>query len=290
MKTIRTPLLFLAGLTALGALAAAPAGAELVLPRVSPAAVSKQTIGTTELSIAYSRPGVKGRVIWGGLEAYDKPWRTGANEPTTFTASDDIQVGGKTLAAGSYSLLTIPSQGDWTVIFTTQKGLQGSTNYDPKDDALRLTVKPALDAPHQEWLWLGFDDLTATGANLVLRWDKLRLAVPIEVDVNTKVLASCRTEVAAAKADDWRTPFIAARWCFDNGVALDEGRGWLEKSIGVQKSHANLNLKARWLHKDGKTKDAVLAAKDAIATGKASKDAVDTSATEKLLAEWTAKK
>jgi hypothetical protein len=287
VKSTPRSLLFAFGVSAALLAPAGAVRADLVLPRPSPVATSKQTIGNTELTLTYSRPGVKGRTIWGDLVPYDAPWRTGANEPTTFWTTDEITIGGAKLGAGSYSLMTIPAKGEWTVILSKQTGLMGTSNYDSKFDVLRVKATPALDQAPQEWLWLGFDDLTPTGANLVLRWEKLRLAVPIQVAVNDLVLADCKTEVAAAKADDWRTAYRAAAWCFDNNVALADGAGWLDKSIGVQKTHANLNLKARWLHKDGKKAEAIAAAKEAVATGKASKETVDTSATEKLVAEWT---
>jgi hypothetical protein len=95
--------------------------------------------------------------------------------------------------------------------------------------------------------------------------------------------------VADAKADDWSTAFQAARYCFQNEVALEEGRGWLDKSLAVQKRYSNLTLLARWQMKDGKKNEAIASAKQAVATGKASKETVDTSEAEKLLAEWTAK-
>jgi hypothetical protein len=273
--------------TALGQVGAR---ADLALPRPSPNASVSQTVGVTNLALTYSRPGVKGRVIWGGLVPYDSTWRTGANDPTSLTTSDEITVAGQKLPAGKYSLVTIPRRGEWTVIFSGQKDLTGTTNYDPKQDVLRVTATPDTTQPHQEWMWLGLDDLTPNSCNLVLRWQRLRLAVPIGVDVNTTVLAGARREIAAAKADDWRTPYRAAGWCFDNSVALDEGAGWLEKSLAIQKGYANLSLKAKWLAKDGKQPEAVATAKQAIEAGKASKEKVDTSATEKLLAEWTTTK
>ncbi|HKQ59209.1 MAG TPA: DUF2911 domain-containing protein [Candidatus Eisenbacteria bacterium] len=264
--------------------------AELTLPRPSPNASVTQVIGTTKLELTYSRPGVKGRAIWGALVPYGSPWRTGANEPTTFITPDDITVSGQKLAAGKYSLVTIPTEGEWTVIFSGQKDLQGTTNYDAKNDVLRVTATPAKGQPDQEWLSLGFDDLTANSCNLVLRWEKLRLAVPIAADVNASVLAAARKEVDNADRDAWRTPFRAASYAFDNGVALDEGSKWLEKSLAMQKNHSNLALKAKWLAKDGKKKDAIVVAKQAIAAGKAATPAADVTATEKLVAEWTGTK
>lgn len=270
--------------------AARPAGAELTLPRPSPNASVSQQIGTTTLSLTYSRPGVKGRVIWGGLVPYDSLWRTGANEPTSLTISDDILVAGQKLAAGKYAIVTLPRPGEWAVAFTTQKDLQSTTNYDPKQEVLRVTATPDTSQPHQEWMWLGFDDLTPSSCNLVLRWQRLKLAVPITVDVNGMVLASARKEATNAGRDAWRTPFRAASYCFDNGVAVDEGKAWLEQSLAAEKNHSNLALKARWLAKDGKKPEAIAAGKQAIAAGKAAKPPVDTAATEKLVAEWSAKK
>lgn len=277
-----------AAIAALGL--AAPARADLLLPRVSPNATVKQTVGITDLTLTYSRPGVKNRAIWGGLVPYGTTWRTGANEATTFTTTDSITVAGHGLAAGTYSFFTVPHPGEWTVIFNRQKNLFGAFTYDSTQDVLRVSARPDTTQPNQEWMWLGFDDLTPTSCDLVLRWEKLRLAVPITVGVDALVLAGCRREVAAAKADDWRTPMRAAGWCLDSGVATGEGRGWLDRSLGIQQNYSNVSLQARWLMKDGKKPEAIAAAQKAIALGKASKDKVDTSGTERLLADWTAKK
>ena len=264
------------------------ARAELVLPRVSQSAKVEQTIGVTNLSLSYSRPGVKGRAIWGALVPYDKPWRTGANDATVFTTSGDISIAGQKLPAGTYSFFTIPGASQWTLIFSKQKDQWGAYDYDRTQDQLRVTATPSATGDSQEWLWLGFDGLSATGGEMVIRWEKLRVAVPISVEVNETVLASARTEIAAAKPDDWRTPYRAASWTFDSGVAPEEGRGWLERSLGVQAVVQNLGLKARWLAKDGKTADAITVGNKAIAAGKAAKETDITPGLEKQVAEWQA--
>jgi hypothetical protein len=266
---------------------APPAYAQLKLPRVSPAATVTQTIGVTDLTVAYSRPGVKGRVIWGGLVPYDLPWRTGANEATRFTTTDSIQFGGKALAAGTYSLFTIPGKDEWIVVINSEKDLWGAFDYKPEKDVLRVTVKPTAAEP-QEWLDFSFEDLTPATANLVLRWERLRVAVPIVVDVNGRTLAAARTAIAVMKSDDWRTPYQAANFCFTNDVALEEGHGWLEKSLAIQANYSNLGLKARYLAKHGEKAEAIKTAEQALAAAKASKDKVDTSALEKSLGEWKA--
>ena len=266
----------------------APARADLVLPAPSPGASTKQTIGLTDLTVTYSRPGVKNRVIWGGLVPYDKPWRTGANAATTLTTSGEISVGGQKLAAGTWSVFTIPGRNEWTFCFTTQKNPFGdSLAFDAKQVVARVQAKPQSGQPYEEWMKLGFENMTTQSAELALRWEKLRVAVPITIDVNGPVLSACRAAVDSAKADDWRTPLRAATWAYDNDVSITDARTWLDKSLAVSKQHGNLALQARWLMKDGKKAEAIATAKDAIAAGKAASPPADTAPTEKLLAEWS---
>jgi hypothetical protein len=270
------------------ALLAPAAHAQLKLPRVSPAATVTQTIGLTDFTVSYCRPGVKGRVIWGGLVPYDEPWRTGANEATRFTTTDSIQFGGKWLAAGAYSLFTIPGKDEWIVVINSEKELWGAYEYKPEKDVLRVNVKPVV-GELQEWMELSFEDLTPNSANLVLHWEKLRVAVPIVVDANGKTLAGARAAVEAVKSDGWVTPYQAANFCFTNDVALEEGWKWLEQSVAFQPTWRNLGLQARWQAKLGKQADALKTAGKALEVAKASKDKIDTSALEKLMTEWKAR-
>jgi len=151
-----------------------------------------QTLGVdTDVTFDFSRPGVKGRTIWGDLEPYGMhpgvkysdnkpyPWRAGANENTTVTISKDVKVEGKKLVAGKYSVHMIPSETDWVVIFSKKNDGWGSYAYDEKDDALRVTVK-TVNAPHEEWLTYGFDDLAGTSATAFLHWEKLIVPFKIE--------------------------------------------------------------------------------------------------------------
>jgi hypothetical protein len=267
----------------------APVEAALTLPRVSPNTKVTQTIGLTDLTLTYSRPGVKGRVIWGDLVPYGKPWRTGANEATTFTTTDEITFGGKKLPAGTYALVTVPGTNEWQVALNSEKDLWGAFEYKTEKDVLQVRVKPA-SAEHQEWMALTFEDLKPDAANLVLRWEKLRVAVPITVNVNDKALANARAAIASLEPKDWRTPYQAAGFTLSNEVAMDEGRAWLDKSLATEKNYYNLNLLARWQAKTGKKSEAVQTAKQALAAAKTSKEKIDTAPTEKLIAEWTGTK
>ena len=160
-------------------------------PRASLKAGVFQRIGVdTDINISYSRPGVKGRKIWGDLvpyglapgdqESHNKPfpWRGGANECTTIEFNKDVTVNGNKLPAGKYSMQFIPSPKDWTVIFNKNTKLWGSFDYDKKDDALRINVTP-VETPFQEWLSYGFDNLTGTSCTAYLRWEKLKVPFSI---------------------------------------------------------------------------------------------------------------
>lgn len=160
-------------------------------PRLSLKAGVFQRIGVdTDINISYSRPGVKGRKIWGDLVPYGLapgtkeskgnpfPWRGGANECTTIEFNKDVSINGNKLPAGKYSMQFIPSKEKWTVIFNKNTKLWGSFEYDKKDDVLRINVTP-IKVPFQEWLSYGFDDLAGTSCTAYLMWEKLKIPFKI---------------------------------------------------------------------------------------------------------------
>ena len=261
-------------------LAAAPALAQLDLPRPSPKATVSQTVGLTDVTITYCRPGVKGRVIWGGLVPYDEVWRTGANEATTITFSDDVTIDGNKLPAGTYGLFTIPGKDEWTVIFNKGAKQWGAYEYKQADDALRIKVKPHPDE-FRELLTMWFPAVASDSATLAICWEKLSVPVAIGVDTTNKVLAAARKAV-----DDWRLPYRAATFCLDNNVDLAEARGWMDKSVAMKETMYNLAGKARFLALDGKKADAIALAKKAITVGKAQDPKADTAMVDNLIKEW----
>jgi hypothetical protein len=272
-------------------LAAAPLAAQFEAPLPSPRAGVTQRVGVTDFAVSYSRPGVKGRVIWGGLVPYDKPWRTGANRATTLTVSDEIEVEGKKLAAGTYSIVTIPGKESWTVAFNKDLDLWFKTEYDEKKDALRVVVKPLTLTDSVESFTIVFRNVTNDGADLSFNWEKLRVPVRIKVDTKALVVAKGRAAVAGAKADDFETPLAVGRYFFtekigDPGEAMKD----VQKSIAAKKGYSNTALLARILAADGKTAEAIKTGEEAVALGKASPDKPNMEAFEKTLAEWKAKK
>ncbi|MCB0746669.1 MAG: DUF2911 domain-containing protein [Ignavibacteriae bacterium] len=146
----------------------------------------------TVVTFEFSRPGVKGRTIWGDLVPYGLtpgnkysdnkpfPWRAGANKNSTIETNKDILVEGKKLPAGKYGIHMIPGEKEFVVMFSKTDSLWGSYQYKEADDALRITVATKA-APHEEWLTFGFDDLAGTSATAYLHWDKLMVPFKIEI-------------------------------------------------------------------------------------------------------------
>lgn len=251
-------------------LAAMPVFGQTRTPRPSPKASLMQTVGVTDITLTYSRPGVKGRAIWGALVPYDKVWRTGANEATTIQFSNDVWINGNKLAKGTYSLHSIPGATEWTFIFNSVADQWGSYSYDQTKDALRVKATP-MAADFREWMGFEIPELTTDTAKIVLRWEKI--AVPFTVD--TKSTETTMTSLRNAMKPDWRAPYVAANFAFDNkGTATDqEISDWLDKSLSVNENISNLWLKARLYQRLGKTADAVRLGEQAIA--KASADQAD---------------
>ncbi len=257
---------------------------QLRTPRASQKQVVTQTVGFTDLTITYSRPGVKGRQIWGALVPYDKVWRTGANEATTIAFSDDVTINGQPLPKGTYSLHTIPGKDQWTIVFNNTANQWGSFNYDPAKDALRVTAKPHGDEFH-EWLTFEIPDVSPDSATVAIKW--ANLAVPFTIGTNTtqKVLADARAAVAAAKPDDWQTPLRAATFAIENRVDLEEANRWLDQSIKVNENIRNLFEKARAQAMAGDRAGAIATAQKAIAKA-GPKDADEVHEIEHSIASW----
>ncbi len=154
--------------------------------RVSPKAGVMQVVGLTKINISYSRPGVKGRVIWGKLVPYNVVWRAGADEATKFTFATDVKINGKKLKAGSYSFFIIPSKnGEWTLIFNKVADQWGAFEYNIAEDVFRFKVKPEK-GNFVEWLEYTFTRTSNNSAIIKLEWDKLKIPFTVEVPVPKK--------------------------------------------------------------------------------------------------------
>lgn len=250
---LRLPSLFLAAvLVPAAVLAQAP---PLTLPESSSEATVKQRVGLTDMTISYHRPAVNKRTVWGDLVPYDQVWRAGANENTSVTFSSPVMVEGKKLAAGTYGLHMIPTQKDWTVIFSNVASAWGSFSYDEKEDAARMTVTPK-EAPFQERLGYTFDEPTDKSVQIVMRWEKLAVPLRVEVDTPAVVVASLRSELRGLPRFFWQGWNQAANYALRNDVSLDEAMQWADRSIQINENFTNLRTKAALVEKKGDVKTA----------------------------------
>lgn len=292
------------------------ASAQIKAPRPSQKASVMQTIGVTDVTITYSRPGVKGRKIWGDWPAevkgegtldnqntrpagapivpYGHIWRTGSNEATQFVVTDDVLINGQPLAAGTYSLHTIPGKDEWTVVFNDTANQWGSFNYKAESDKLRVKTKPAA-AEHQEFLAFEIEPTADNAAKVNIRWEKISVPFTVEVkDVAALTLTKARAAVTGAKADDWTTPFQAANYAKAN-KSPDDAAKWfdqalkaIDEQIKTKPTFQNYTRRATTLLNAGRMPEALAAAEKAVEVGKAEK--ADTSALEKRIADLKAGK
>ncbi|MCU0407271.1 MAG: DUF2911 domain-containing protein [Ignavibacteriaceae bacterium] len=151
--------------------------------RISPKAIVEQTVGYTEVKIEYSRPGVKGRTIWGNLVPFNAVWRAGANEATKITFSTDVKIDGKKLRAGSYSFFAIPTTKTWTLIFNKVANQWGAFEYNDVEDALRIEVTPMQNICWQEWLAYTITKSSDKKAVVMLEWEKLKVPFNVEMEI-----------------------------------------------------------------------------------------------------------
>ncbi|HEU4872286.1 MAG TPA: DUF2911 domain-containing protein, partial [Pyrinomonadaceae bacterium] len=260
--------------------------------------------------------GVKGRKIWGdplpeqasvtgeatlddqnkrpkdaAIVPYGHIWRTGANEATQFVVTDDVLINGQKLAAGSYSLHTIPTKDEWTIVFNGAANQWGSFAYDPAKDTLRVKAKPQLVNENQEWLAFNIEPVGEDSAQVNIRWEKISVPFTVKVpDVAATTMAKLKSTVGNAKPDDWRTRLQAGNYLLNNKDASDDALGmeWLDQSIKVKETFQNLAAKANALYKAGKKAEAIALAEQAVQRGKT--DKVDTTNFEKRLADMKAGK
>ena len=258
---------------------------QLQLPRLSPNATVTQTVGITDISIHYSRPGVKDRKIWGELVPYGEVWRTGANENTTIRFSTPVKIDGKELPAGLYGLQTIPTADQWTLIFSKDADQWGAFSYKPENDALRIQAKPQ-PSEFRERMAFSIEDMTDTSAKIVLRWEKLQVPFTVEVDT-TKLIAD-----AVKNTMRWQNFVQAANYCIQANACLDEAGRWLEASIALEPTFSNQRAKAMLLAKKNDYKSAVTWGEKALAAAKAATQAPppqQVSELETSLADWKKK-
>jgi hypothetical protein len=261
-----------------------PLLAEVKLPQASPAARVELVIGTTKVEIVYHRPGVKDRVVWGGLVPYGTLWRLGANEATTIELSEAAKIAGHPVPEGKYALFAIPGKSSWTIILNSKSDQWGAYGHDQTKDTLRFDVQPKTEDP-VEWMRFTIEPTGTASAEVAMHWAGLGVAFPIEVDVPGIVWGKL-TKKLGEKDVEWLDYFQAARYSLDEGSHRDEALVWADRAMVLKPGFWRYELKARLLQRAGRTAEAVPLMEQAMADakGKAPQEYVDGLA--KTVAEW----
>lgn len=248
-------------------------------------AIVSESIGLTQVTIDYSRPGVKGREgkIWGSLihkgfidqnfgPSKASPWRAGANENTTIEFTTPVKIEGKDLDAGKYGFFVAYDSLDCTLIFSKNNSSWGSYYYNEKEDALRVKVKPLLNNTSIEWLKYEFANQKDDNATVQLMWEKLIIPFKVEVDLKKTQVESFRKELRNEKSYfSWHPWQQAAQWCVTNNYNLEEGLLWADTSINPnvlgERNFQTLSTKAQILQKLNRIDEASNIMKEALPMG-----------------------
>lgn len=218
------------------------ATAQVKMPAASPTQTLIQDFGLGKIEITYSRPGIKGRTVFGNgslLAPYGIVWRTGANGATKVTFSDAVTIGGKTLAAGDYALFTIPGEKEWTIIFNTNSKSWGSFDYKEAEDVVRLKVAPEMTSNFTETFLISVGNITPESATINLKWGKVLVNIPIQTDIKPTIRKQIEASIAGANVTS-NTYSAAANFYYD----LD--KDYAKALANVNKAIEG-NAKAYWL-------------------------------------------
>lgn len=270
-------------------MAATGASAQLQLPVPSPRGTVTQQVGLTTITVTYSRPSSRGRAIWGNVVAYNELWRTGANAATTVQFSHEVKVGGTTVPAGTYALLTIPTETTWTVVLNKNANLVGTNGYKQEEDAARITVTPRK-GDYAETLTIGINNIKDNSCDLELKWDELVVPINVEVEVNQRALSNINSTLG-------NTPRLyaqAAEYLLNRTNELETAKTYAETAVRLREDVYNTLVLSRIQAKMGDYNTAVKTGERSLELAKAIADNPGTrdffvQSNERNLAEWRPK-
>lgn len=192
----------------------ARANAQVTMPAPSPTQTIVQDFGLGKIELTYSRPGIKGRELFGEhseLVPLGKPWRTGANSATKIHFSDSVSIGGKILDSGSYVIYTVPNKTQWDVVLSKGDAYPGSDGFKESDDVLHYKAPVAMVKDRIETFTMQFTNLKNESCELHLKWGNTDVAVPITINIKDRI----RTQLEAALQGDKKPYFQAASFYYD---------------------------------------------------------------------------
>lgn len=251
----------------------------LKTPSASTSQTVKQEFGLGSIELSYSRPNTKGRTIFGDLVPFGAVWRTGANNATTLTFSEEVIIGGKKIPAGKYGLLSIPGAAEWTIIITKQLDVTSPSAYKQEMDVVRVTT-PAVAMPYSiESFMVFFENVSTNSLELMMIWEKTAVSLPIKVDIDSKIMA----QIDNLMNTDNKPYFNAAMYYIDNNKDLNKAAGWLEQATTqTPNAYWVWFQKARCLALLGKKAEAMTASVKSLELAKAGKNPDYITLNEKL--------
>lgn len=277
-------------LIALFCISATLSYAQISVPAPSPLSTVEQQVGLTDVSVTYSRPSVKGRVIFGDLVPYGEMWRWGANASTKIKTSDDIKINGHDVPAGTYALYAIPGETEWTIIIHSNTSYWGTggDKYNQEEDLVRFTVKPNTAYPVKtETMTFQFSDLTTEGCHLEFLWENTQLKLDIQTNVDEQVMKEIEMKMKGVSS---ATYYQAARYYYDNDKDLNKAYEWINLALVNNEKFWMVRQKALIEAKLGKYKQAVITANRSMELAKEAGNDDYVRLNEKSIAEWSKKK
>ena len=227
-------------------------------PQPSPTQTIKQNFGLSTIEINYSRPGKKGREIFGNLVPYNAVWRTGANAATTIQFGDEVKIGETKVPAGKYGLLSIPGKDSWILIISKQTDVTSPAAYKQDQDVVRVTVTPYTMPMSVETFTITVDDVKSNSCVVGILWDNVYVGLPVSTDIDSRIMS----QIKNAMEQDNRPYFASAMYYIDNGKDLNKALEWLNKAADQNPSAFwVLHQKANCLAKLGRKQEAVETAK-----------------------------
>ena len=266
----------------------ADAQAQIRTPAPSPSAKFVQSVGLTDVTIEYSRPGVKGREIYAadGLVPFGKVWRTGANSVTKITFGDDVKVGGKELKKGEYAILTTPDAGSWAVQFYAYESSNWSS-YVEKEPAAVATAELTNLPISVETFLISIGNIKDDSGDLQFVWDKTIATVPLKFEVDARVVENIERTLSGPTPNDY---YAAANYYHSTGKDLNKALKWIQKATKVENPRFwQVRREALILADLGRKAEAIAAAKKSLELAKAAGNDDYVRMNEKSIAEWGGK-
>jgi len=263
--------------------------AQVETPKPSPFSKLEQKVGLTDVTLEYSRPGMKGRTIFGDLVPYGKLWRTGANKNTKITFSDDVMVGGKELKAGSYAIFTTPNKNSWDIVFYSDTNNWGTPKeWDDSKVAAKVTADVMKMPMKMETFTMLIDDLSNDAGTLGFLWEDVYVGVKITFPTAKKVAKSIEKVMSGPSANDY---YSSASYMLETDGDIKTAVTYIDKAVEMTKDKPRFWYlrKQSLIHaKAGKKKTAIAAAKASLKGAEAAKNENYIKMNKASLKEWGA--